>query len=73
MSKTSSVHPMIATAAANAGIRMAQIEAVANHLADLMRQAHGGRWRVQIEHEHGFVMVAERPQRSVDKSNNGEN
>lgn len=55
---SSKLHPMIASQVANAGIRLIQIEAVAKHLSDLMKDVHGGEWRVQIEHQHNFIMVA---------------
>lgn len=53
---------------ANADIRMVQIEAVAKHLAILMEEVHGGSWRVQIDHENEFLMVAKRPDRNKGAS-----
>jgi len=52
------LHPMIAQQIANAGIRLAQIDAVAAHLADLMREAHGREFRIQVEHEVGLIVIA---------------
>jgi len=51
------LHPSITAQFANAEIRAVQVEAVANHLASLMKEIHGGNWRVQIDHEVGLVMV----------------
>lgn len=36
-----------------------EIQQVADYLADLMRGVHGGDWRVAVNHEARFVMVAE--------------
>lgn len=35
-----------------------RVRLAAQHLADLMQELHGGRWRIQIEHEHGFAVAA---------------
>ncbi|AYD02231.1 hypothetical protein [Neorhizobium sp. NCHU2750] len=73
MSKTSTIHPMLQTQVANASIRAVQIAAVAKHLADLMREVHGGRWRTVISHDTGFVLINQDLSDPVDKSNSGEN
>lgn len=36
----------------------AEIQATAAHLEKLMRNVHGGRWSVDIDHETCFVSVA---------------
>ncbi|WP_413710655.1 hypothetical protein [Rhizobium sp. Rhizsp82] len=58
------LHPMIVQAATNADLRRVQIDAVAAHLADLMREVHGGDWRIQAEHELHFIVVAMKPSRA---------
>lgn len=37
-----------------------EIEAAAEYLADLMRAAHGGTWRIDIDHDICFVLVSRR-------------
>ncbi|MCP2132963.1 hypothetical protein D3C87_1216180 [compost metagenome] len=36
-----------------------EIQQAADYLADLMRGVYGGDWRVSINHENRFVMIAE--------------
>ncbi|KNY35578.1 hypothetical protein [Agrobacterium sp. SUL3] len=36
-----------------------EIQQVADYLADLMRGVYGGDWRVSVNHEARFVMIAE--------------
>lgn len=36
-----------------------EIQQVADYLAGLMREVHGGDWRVSVNHENRFVMIAE--------------
>ena len=36
------------------------IEQDAKSLADTMKAVHGGEWRIQIDHEVGFVLVVRR-------------
>lgn len=38
---------------------------LANATADWMQKIHGGEWRVQIEHDNGLIVIAQR--RKSDK------
>jgi len=58
------LHPMIVQAVTNADLRREQIDAVAAHLANLMKEVHGGEWRIQTEHELGFIVIAMKPSRA---------
>ncbi|OEC94406.1 hypothetical protein [Rhizobium sp. YK2] len=37
-----------------------EISETAYRLAFLLKEAHGDHWRVQIEHDHKFIMIAGR-------------
>jgi hypothetical protein len=37
-----------------------RLRVAVRHVATLMKEIHGGDWRIQIDHEHGFVLVAPR-------------
>ncbi|WP_432346644.1 hypothetical protein WMC41_00585 [Shinella yambaruensis] len=52
------MHATLIKAACTGSAVFAEVEAAAKCLADAMERAHGGRWRIQIEHEHQFVTVA---------------
>jgi hypothetical protein len=43
-----------------------EVQAVASYLAELMRDIHGGDWRIQIEHEHELIVIASRPRKAVE-------
>jgi hypothetical protein len=75
-----SLHPDIQNQLTKGRDLLAEVELTAEHLAHLMEEIHGRRWRVQIEHQDdvAFVMVAPRLDKRtsvppVDKSNNGGN
>lgn len=38
----------------------AEVAAVADYLRHLLKDMHGGEWRLQIDHEHQFVLLARR-------------
>ncbi|MBD9640760.1 hypothetical protein IB277_31165 [Ensifer sp. ENS07] len=56
-----SVHLLQATVAASAAI--AECSAAAELLARAMERAHGGSWRIQIDHEDEVAIVARRHHR----------
>lgn len=49
----------LAGAGAPVNTRMA-IKKKATELSSLMALEHGGDWRIQIDHEHGFALVTRR-------------
>lgn len=57
------MHATLIKAACTGSAVLAEVEAAAKRLADAMERAHGGSWRIQIEHENEFVMVARRRDR----------
>lgn len=50
-------HPSFTKAALAGAAVVAEIEATAAHLEQLMRDIHGGHWRIDIDHTAGFVLV----------------
>jgi hypothetical protein len=52
-------HPIVTTATVAAAAAVAEVQTAADLLAEAMRKIHGGSWRVQVEHESTFVMVAQ--------------
>lgn len=52
------MHATLIKAVCEGSAVFAEVEAAAKCLADAMERAHGGRWRIQIEHEHQFATVA---------------
>lgn len=44
----------------NGNALAADVERLTRQLQKAMQTIHGGEWRVQIEHEHQFVMVVAR-------------
>ncbi|OJY66444.1 MAG: hypothetical protein BGP09_31460 [Rhizobium sp. 60-20] len=55
------MHPAITDTKMAAHIAIGEVEAAAEYLAQLMARLHGGNWRRQIDHNLGFVLVAEKP------------
>jgi|GEM_PF-6512073 len=51
---------------------IAAIDRAAKRLHDLMEQAHGGRMRVDINHEHGFALVVSHKHDAITKPRKGE-
>lgn len=57
MSQT--LHPDLQRQLIGGADLLAEVEQVANYLADLMREIHGDHWSVNIDHDAGcFVSVA---------------
>ena len=54
------IHPALLEAARSATTATAELKAGLDLVAGVMERIHGGRWRVQIDHEEGFVLVARR-------------
>ncbi|KSV72927.1 hypothetical protein N182_28785 [Sinorhizobium sp. GL2] len=50
-------------AAVSASAVIAECRAAAELLARAMERAHGGSWRIQIDHEDEIAIVARRPRR----------
>ena len=59
-----SIHPTLAKAAIAAAAAQAEVRAAAEYLAEAMQRIHGGEWNIDIEHEHRFVMIAQRRERA---------
>lgn len=57
------MHATLINAAYAGSAALAEVETVAKCLADAMERAHGGRWRIQIDHEYEFVTVVRRRER----------
>lgn len=73
---TPAVHPAIRRQLRQGTTTVAEIQAAADHLADLMISVHGGAWSININHDTCFVIVARDfsdADEPVDMSNNGEN
>lgn len=60
-------HALISAEAA-----MAEVRAAAEYLSGAMQRIHGGNWRIQIEHEDLFVMIARRRDRQPISPKRGE-
>ena len=50
-------HPLITQAACAASGDVAEAQAIANHLADVMKRIHGGDWSATINHLRCVVLV----------------
>ena len=48
------------------------VRLLAHCVADNMQKAHGGNWRIQIDHEHGLVIIARRQDREIEQPKRGE-
>jgi hypothetical protein len=46
----------------------ARLAHTANALARQMQEMHGGDWRVEIDHQAGFVLVAPRIETAIEPS-----
>lgn len=44
--------------AKEAEVLLTTIERLSKHIGKLMQEAHGGQWRVQIEHDDEFITIA---------------
>ncbi len=55
------LHPAITFQLRNAEMKVVQINAVADHLAALMAEAHGKEWKVDVSHEDGAEFILIRP------------
>ncbi|WP_313611008.1 hypothetical protein [Rhizobium sp.] len=53
-----SLHPDLKRQLIGGADLLAEVEQVANYLADLMQEIHGGDWRISVNHENCFAMVA---------------
>lgn len=53
----STVAQIQAKAEADAAGSFRRIDAAAETLTDLMRQAHGGEWRLKVDHAVGLIMI----------------
>lgn len=59
-------------AATGAADHLLGIKVLARTLADELKKAHGGDWRIQIDPEADFIMVARRRDRHIAKPKRGE-
>ncbi len=53
-------HPLIAAAVKAASDKQDEIRLSAEGLARLLQEVHGWEFRIQIEHDVAFVMIAQR-------------
>jgi uncharacterized protein involved in exopolysaccharide biosynthesis len=51
---------ILAQANTDAAASLKRVERLSKLLADAMQDIHGGAWRIQVEHEAHFVIVAMR-------------
>lgn len=54
----SAIHPALIKASLAANAAEAEVQQVAHYLAELLRDIHGGNWRVNINHSSLFVCIA---------------
>lgn len=66
------VSRMQAAATHEGTVLLETINIAAAGLARMMQAAHGGDWRVQIEHDAEFVMIARRADRRPAQPKRGE-
>lgn len=52
------MHDALIRAACTADAVFVEVRTAAKRLAEAMERAHGGRWRIQVDHEHQFATVA---------------
>lgn len=52
------IHPALVKAALSAGSVHAEVQAIAEHLADLLRGIHGGDWDIMIDHQVQLVAIS---------------
>ncbi len=58
---TTSLHSDILKQFSQADTAIEEVRAAAEYLMDLMRNIHGGTWRVQIDHQVGLIVIVRRP------------
>lgn len=59
------VSAILANARVSADASIFNVQVFANALRDMLQRIHGGRWRIQIEHEEGLVLIARRGDRDI--------
>jgi hypothetical protein len=66
--------PLLATATADASGKLANIACLANLLRDAMQDAHGGSWRVVVDHDPKTSLILIRPnnEKPIAKPQRGE-
>ncbi|MBB4407069.1 MULTISPECIES: hypothetical protein [Agrobacterium tumefaciens complex] len=60
MKTAPTLHPSIVKASLAAKAAEMEVQAAAEYLADAMARIHGGKWKIDIAHEHHFVMIFNR-------------
>lgn len=65
---------LLAQATAGASGKMTNVRLLADALAELMAEIHGGRWYAAIDHEAktSFVLIRPRNEKPIGKPNRGE-
>lgn len=58
MKTSTPLHPDLQRQLVGGADLLAEVDQVANYLADLMREIHGGDWDISVNHEACFVMVS---------------
>ena len=61
------VAAILANAVVSANNSIFNVQVFTEALRDMLQRTHGGRWRIQIEHEDGFVLIARRGDRDIAK------
>jgi len=59
-------HPILTQASCAVAGDIAEVQAIANHLAQVMKRIHGREWRVEIEHDAEVAMVLVVPKLDQD-------
>lgn len=54
------IHPSLVRATIGAMAEEAEVRIAAQYLAEVMRDIHGGNWKIDICHEHQFIMIVNR-------------
>ncbi|NSX87647.1 hypothetical protein G6L86_18750 [Agrobacterium tumefaciens] len=60
MKTAPALHPSIIKASLAANAAEIDVQAAAEYLADAMARIHGGKWKIDVSHEHHFILIVNR-------------
>ncbi|UXS31344.1 hypothetical protein FY152_04245 [Agrobacterium tumefaciens] len=60
MKTTPALHPSLVKATLAANAAEMDVQAAAEYLADAMARIHGGKWKIDVSHEHHFILIVNR-------------
>ena len=63
---TTSLHSDILKQFSQADTAIEEVRAAAEYLMELMRNIHGGAWRVQIDHDVELIVIVRRPAQKAE-------